>query len=388
MRLFFLIVLALICGAKRSPAQNLVLNPSFEQLKPNGVGVACEFMQYSVFFSETLDTWTSFESMTPDVLRAAENCRWLQQVHGGEYCVGLVHYLPADDIGQKSDYHEWVTGRLSAPLRPGRRYRLECWVREDTAIIRDHLRKVYAPNTPIEPVRAGNLGFSFSVRPRQETGYKPQVNFADAIVTNGAWIKLSATFVPDQPFQFFTLGNFFKDAQTPNDLSVERHKAIDEKNAAIKFPLDRIKRAGYLCIDDISITPEPEPDAPALTFEKQLIQERKFTFSAGVLFDTDKAVLRPEAGSELDSLVSFLQKHPKAMLGISGHTDDTGSAEYNLDLSGRRAKAVRDYLLDKGIPEHQVDWKAFGETRPVAENSTEEGRQKNRRVECVLLKSG
>jgi OOP family OmpA-OmpF porin len=383
MRPFFLSLFFIFWGSVS--AQNLVLNPSFEQLKPGGLVVACQFMQYSAQFPQNAEIWTSFEGMTPDLLRAAENCPWLPLARSGEYCAGIIHYLPGDDIGQDADYHEWIRGRLSGPLKPGRKYRLECWVREDSSIIRGHLSRVYSPKTPVTAVRAGNLGFYFSVAGGRPSG-KPQVNFPDPIITNGAWMRLTTTFVPDQPFQFFHLGNFFDDRFTANDLPGERHKAVDTKNAAAKFTFDRIKRAAYLCIDDVSVTPEPEPDLASRTLEEQLLKERKFTFSAGLLFDTDKADLRPEAGPSLDSLAAFLTKHPAVKIGISGHTDDTGSDEYNLDLSGRRAKAVFEHLIAKGIATTQIEWKAFGETRPVADNTTEQGRQKNRRVECILLK--
>ncbi|MBV6440819.1 MAG: OmpA family protein [Haliscomenobacteraceae bacterium CHB4] len=392
------LTLPLLLSPGQLPAQNLVLNPSFEQLKSNAITVSCEFMQSSTFFGEKIEVWTTFPDMTPDVLRAAENCHFMQAAHSGEFCLGIIHYLPGEDVGQqKGDYHEVVQGRLSAPLKPGRKYRVEVWVREDSAIILDHLAKVYSPKTPVEPVQAGNLGFAFSVLRQQNVrgGFwqlvqdgllRPQVNFSDIIATNGAWVRLSATFVPDQPFQYFLIGNFFSDSQTANNLSAGQHRRIEQQNDATKFPIDRTKRAGYLCIDDISVAPEIEPEAPVLTMEKQLLQERRFTFSAGVLFDFDKADLRPEAGAELDSLVIFLKKYPASELGIAGHTDDAGSEEYNLDLSERRAKAVFDYLISKEIPAERLRSRGFGERRPVADNTTEEGRQKNRRVECVLLK--
>jgi outer membrane protein OmpA-like peptidoglycan-associated protein len=105
------------------------------------------------------------------------------------------------------------------------------------------------------------------------------------------------------------------------------------------------------------------------------------------LFDSGKAELRPEAGPELDSLVFFLQKYPAVTLGISGHTDDVGTEEYNLDLSERRARSVQDYLSNKGVPPARLRSRGFGESRPVAENSNEAGRQSNRRVECIVLKN-
>ncbi|MEO6037439.1 MAG: hypothetical protein ABIQ93_03430, partial [Saprospiraceae bacterium] len=209
--------------------QNLVLNPGFEQLQPNAVVVACQFMQYSSNFPAAAQDWSSFGSLTPDILRGAENCPTMPQTHGGDYCVGLIHYMPSKDIGQLIDYHEMIQGRLLRPLRPGVRYRLEMWVREDSALMRLHLSQVYGAQTPYTPVRAGNLGFCFLVQsldsrmefPWLVKKYKlqPQVNFTQVITTDGQWVHLSTTFVADQPFQYFVLGNFFSDANTPNDLT-------------------------------------------------------------------------------------------------------------------------------------------------------------------------
>lgn len=376
-------------------AQNLVINPSFELIKPDAVVVACEFTQFSYDFPRRAASWTGFRDGTPDLLRAAENCDWLLKVHSGEQCLGIITYLPAEDVGQRSDFHEYAQGQLSAPLKPGLKYRLECWVLYDSIIARTHLKKVYGPKTPVAPLQSGNLGFCFSVSPFKlneispgaiaASNLKPQVNFAEIIGVHGQWVKLSATFTPDQPFQHFTLGNFYSDKLTVNNLSADTHKKIDKQNAAISAPLDRLKRVTYLCIDDLYLVPDAPPTPPA-SLEKALLKDRKYTFSAGVLFDSGKADLRPEAGIELDSLVAFLQKFPEVVLGISGHTDDVGAEAYNLDLSERRAKSVQGYLENNGISANRLRARGFGETRPVAENSTEIGKQTNRRVECIVLK--
>ena len=364
-----------------SHAQNLVMNPSFEENKPNAVIVACEFMQYSQYFGEKIKFWTTSAGMTPDVLAAADNCPWLTQTHTGQQCIGIILYLPAADVGEREDYHEIVRGRLKTPLKPGVRYRVACWVREDSSIIREHLANVYTPKTPLLPTKAGNLGFYFYVKEPFDS-QKPQVNFSAPIVTNGQWIKLSMEFVPDEPFEYFLLGNFFPDRLTPNNLTADQVRNVEVKNGKIPSGIDKIKRASYLCIDDVLV----EAVVPPPSLERALLVERKFLFSAGVLFDSGKSDLRPEAGSELDSLVEFLQKHPDIRIGISGHTDNVGEEGYNLDLSERRAKAVQQYLLDHGIPAVQVRAKGFGESKPLADNLTEAGRQTNRRVECVVLK--
>jgi OOP family OmpA-OmpF porin len=100
----------------------------------------------------------------------------------------------------------------------------------------------------------------------------------------------------------------------------------------------------------------------------------------GVTFDTDKATLKPASIAVLDGVVELLRKRPEAKVEIRGHTDSVGKDAYNQKLSERRAQAVVDYLVSKGIPAANLSAKGFGESRPVASNDTPEGREQNRRV--------
>jgi len=103
-----------------------------------------------------------------------------------------------------------------------------------------------------------------------------------------------------------------------------------------------------------------------------------------VLFETGKADLRPGALRNLYPLVTFLQKYPEHRVVIEGHTDSVGSDAYNLDLSQRRADAVRDFLLQNGVKAAQLATHGYGKASPVASNATTEGRQRNRRVELII----
>jgi OOP family OmpA-OmpF porin len=103
-----------------------------------------------------------------------------------------------------------------------------------------------------------------------------------------------------------------------------------------------------------------------------------------VLFETGKADLRPGALRNLYPLVTFLQKYPERRVVIEGHTDSVGSDAYNLDLSERRADAVRDFLLQNGVNAAQMSTRGYGKASPVASNDTAEGRQQNRRVELII----
>ncbi|WP_022665522.1 OmpA family protein [Desulfospira joergensenii] len=100
-----------------------------------------------------------------------------------------------------------------------------------------------------------------------------------------------------------------------------------------------------------------------------------------VLFDFNKAVIKPQAYSLLDEVVKILEKNPAMSVELQGHTDNVGSQEYNMDLSMRRSNAVAKYLVDKGILRNRLATTGFGFKRPVALNGTEFGRSLNRRVE-------
>jgi OOP family OmpA-OmpF porin len=103
-----------------------------------------------------------------------------------------------------------------------------------------------------------------------------------------------------------------------------------------------------------------------------------------VLFETGQADLRAGALRNLYPLVTFLQKNPERQVMIEGHTDSVGSDAYNLELSQRRADAVRDFLMQNGIRAAQITTHGYGKTSPVASNDTAAGRQQNRRVELII----
>jgi outer membrane protein OmpA-like peptidoglycan-associated protein len=103
-----------------------------------------------------------------------------------------------------------------------------------------------------------------------------------------------------------------------------------------------------------------------------------------VLFDFGQATLTANARDKLAGVAGVLMDYDGVSLHLDGFTDNIGSAAYNLDLSRRRAAAVRDYLLSQGVPAANVISAGFGEARPVASNATAEGRQQNRRVEMLI----
>jgi len=125
--------------------------------------------------------------------------------------------------------------------------------------------------------------------------------------------------------------------------------------------------------------PPPPPPAPVAPTSE------KVTFAADAFFDFDKAVLKPEAKAKMDDLVAKTGGVNLEVVIAVGHTDSIGTDSYNQKLSVARADAVKGYLVSKGIEKNRVYTEGKGETQPVADNKTAEGRAKNRRVEIEVV---
>jgi outer membrane protein OmpA-like peptidoglycan-associated protein len=108
------------------------------------------------------------------------------------------------------------------------------------------------------------------------------------------------------------------------------------------------------------------------------------TFEGGILFDFDRADLRPTARANLQQLAQNLQRHDRTEVLVIGHTDSVGAASYNQGLSERRAQSAANYLTNLGVAGHRISTRGMGENDPIASNETAEGRQLNRRVEVVI----
>ena len=126
------------------------------------------------------------------------------------------------------------------------------------------------------------------------------------------------------------------------------------------------------------------PDTPkGIVVDENGCVPEGFRVVGDVLFDTNKWDIKPEGKAALDKGAAFLLKNPQIKVGIQGHTDSSGAADWNAKLSQRRAESVMEYLVSKGVPAAQLTAKGFGPANPVAPNDTKEGRAKNRRVDFM-----
>jgi outer membrane protein OmpA-like peptidoglycan-associated protein len=122
-------------------------------------------------------------------------------------------------------------------------------------------------------------------------------------------------------------------------------------------------------------------EAAAVSREGNLLA---VTFKGDVTFDTNSTVVRPGLISEINRVAGVLNQYPDTLIRVEGHTDSQGSSEYNMNLSKRRAEAVKTLLVQRGVAQSRIECVGFGENMSVATNDTEAGRQKNRRVEIKI----
>ena len=183
------------------------------------------------------------------------------------------------------------------------------------------------------------------------------------------------------------------DVETSDTIRQIRSNKVDGR-FLMSLPLEReyaayVQAPGYLFESkNFYLKNLPEETYFDLIIELKKIKKETRVVLPNIFFETGKWELKENSTVELTFLYNFLKQNPRMKVEIQGHTDDIGSEADNLLLSQRRADAVRDYLIQKGIDEGQIVAKGYGESMPVAGNITDEDRAQNRRTEVKILETG
>ncbi|MBE9586816.1 OmpA family protein [Mucilaginibacter sp. JRF] len=147
-----------------------------------------------------------------------------------------------------------------------------------------------------------------------------------------------------------------------------------------------ISRSGYLFYSENFSLVGQVPKSPFnIEVELSPIEVGKKVVLRNIFFDTNKYNLKPESKAELAKLIQFMNENPTVRIEISGHTDNMGNDDLNKVLSENRAKEVYNYLIKDKVPAGRLVYKGYGETQPIADNNTENGRQLNRRTEFKIV---
>jgi OmpA-OmpF porin, OOP family len=205
-----------------------------------------------------------------------------------------------------------------------------------------------------------------------------QVVFPSALsVGSEEWVRVEWTYVARGGEKFLTIGNFATNQDT-------RAQRLTHRTNVHKM----LEQSAYYFVDGVEVKALPGPEQMRAweLFGEWPQPGQSYVFQ-NIHFAFDKANILPSSLPVLEELAEWLRQHPHAV-EVVGHTDDQGSEAYNEDLSRRRAEAVVQFLVEKGVASAMLSSRGMGKSQPLVHEVTEEARQANRRVEFYFLEGG
>jgi len=325
-------------------AQNLVKNSSFEYFD-----YTSRFLNTTGRdFEKQVKHWTVPNQASTDLISPRMKNKNITTIpaHTGKNMAGIV--INGDF------WAEYLAIKLKKPLKPGTNYYVEFWIA---------MPPVYSKRKMKPKNLNANFGVYFGDKifnlNKNILPGKPQVHATTAtLIEPKKWTKVFGTYTATEASEYLYIGQFLNPDIDPNIV------------------------IGYFFIDDVFVEPF---SSTAIDFVPSSYYRIKGSTASVIMeniyFETDKYDLLTDSEKELDKLVNIMNKNPSISIEILGHTDDQGGEDHNTSLSENRAKTVYEYLVAEGIPQKRLRSKGMGYSKPVASNSTDQGRQKNRRVE-------
>ncbi len=361
--------------------ENLIFNPSFEEYYacPQKIEPYGYMSQAVAWWQPTGGSADYYNKCGSKQCNVPKNKLGIQMPHTGVGMVGI--------YSSKTDYREYIQTELKDYLKEGETYKLTFYVSlsEYSAGAVATLGGLFTKNRIEEKTRQMltdkiTIEYEKGVSQSISTYLKPQVvnHYSNPIINVEDWTKIEGEFIADGGEKFLTIGNFYPAPQS---------NVVDLPYLTYLLP------GAYYYIDDVSVycltCKEKEIIANDVVVTKTK-DEPKFEIGQVVImenifFEFDKSILLPQSYVELHNLINILNKNPNMKIELSGHTDNKGSDNYNAKLSHNRVKAVYDYLINHGIEKERLDYKSYGAKQPIADNKTDEGRAKNRRVEFKII---
>ncbi len=387
-----LFIILILFAMQQVIAQNLVTNPGFEQYK------TCPEKHTNKLVTgyQFVPRWYTVSDASPDYFNACskneqvwvpKNFAGNMKTRSGNGYIGLILkcdpiYYPADE-----NYTEHIQNRLVSTLKKDKYYCFEIWIclgKNATIAARDFgiyfsKERINFPNPP-------------DTLPQAHIAYQGD----DFLAVSNRWVPLRGLYKAQGGEKYMTIGNFLP--WLPGRFERLRTSFLSQD----------LREFAYYLFDDVSLVEVKDttkcncnmftlPPLPVSVVKEVILLEEvpdnefelvnvgeSFVLQ-NIFFDFDKSDLLAASYPELNKLVSLLKKYPGMKVEIAGHTDYMGSIEYNMKLSSDRANAVVKYLISQGIETERLTWKGYGKARPIADNTTEEGRRINRRVEFTVL---
>ena len=347
------VIVVLLVAGKAIESQNLILNPSFEEVNE----ITTRWSGTCFDFNKRVKHWDSPTQGSPDILFVKVLGKMFPKrpkvellghlPRTGEFMVGIKTY------GCKTNTlhcKEYVQIKLAEPLRPGEEYFFEYWV-----------------NPISTSVKVNAFGLALSMERSEELWEAGLIDIypvsLNAEIIEGPandWQRISGVFESDDNYEYVIIGNFSPD----NSIGFK-----EEING-----LDY----GYYLLDDVLLRPVHPETPPELKPNEIIVLEKIF-------FEFDKANIQEVSKPQLNELVEYLKSNENYHLEIMGHTDSKGGEAYNLELSQERANSIKEFLVKNGIEDFRISPIGLGSTSPILANISEENRQINRRVEIRII---
>jgi len=351
--------------ARYGTGQNLVPNPGFEDY------FACpQTFNSKSSIKKIAPHWNSPSNGTPDLYNrcskgemGTHNITGVTEPYKGDGFAGFI--LWEEGVG----FREYLQVQLIQPLQKGETYIVSFWYKmstysqfsidrigfslQDTNTIFKHSQNI--PEMAYEKIK--------------EKAFDPY---------SGSWELLETEYMSKGGERYLTIGNFRDNKNT---------KVYSLANISNLEPL--LKTSAYYYLDEVNVSPKntvtQRNEIEQQSSEKEVITSPGVYVLDNVQFDYDSDVLLSSSYEDLDKIVHTLNMHPDWKIKINGHTDSKGSMEYNLELSTKRALAVKNYLLSEGITPNRIQCYGLGKTKPIAFGNDEESQKKNRRVEFLFI---
>jgi outer membrane protein OmpA-like peptidoglycan-associated protein len=361
MRLFAVVLLFtsvhLSAQVSLLPSKNLVPNGSFENYRKKSTDI------------RRATPWRSIESVDYYQAPLKNDTTAERGAADGECYAGFRF---------RKKYKEFAQVRLVEPLKRGALYHFSMQV-----------RLAFWSNACIR-----SFGVLFTKGGYRSQGDAIKSNMVDTVceagglLNNYRWITISGTYKADGGEKFLTIGNFApKIKKELVRIDITRFGAREAFYFVDNIQLERIhlkeEEVEVVIIGPIFQTQSIQDSV--LVYKSEVLPGEKFTLPS-IVFQSGRYYLLPESYPVLNQLAAYLIKHPDASLKINGHSDNAGLPYKNQKMSELRAREVFEYLIHKGV-QNKMYFKGFGSLFPIADNTTEEGRIRNRRVEFEIIQN-
>jgi OOP family OmpA-OmpF porin len=362
---------------------SLVQNHSFDLYKGSPELTYQDGQQH---IEENLPYWNSANKSTADyynpfrkLIKVPDNLPSTNTAQEYNYIGIILYHNPS------LTYSEYITGELRKTLEPNKNYCVKVSIRlsQNSGYYIDRFGLYFSNTRP---------AISNKTEKQQ---CLPQVEFKNILDNHENWTILCDSFTAAGNEKYITLGRFSSTSESTIN-----------KTLPVNYSEGEYNQSAYYLIDDVELYENLEENCSCKPVKSKVAEmeikrlvfdlikpDDTINFNTGtpvilknIQFEFDKSILLPVSVKELEKLKSFLTIHNTISIMIMGHTDNIGTDDYNNSLSLSRAKSVFDWMIEHGIERTRIQYEGYGANRPITDNTTEENRFKNRRVEFKLTK--